>query len=107
MYLVLSFDRKSAQFVFIRLLMQSFVRMYFLTFTNYPQIISDKESGRVERDAGLGKIIYDLCIIVNVTISCDLMLKKTLHLILTQTHFLNNIDSDLNDCPINLDFFFI
>ena len=50
--------------------------MYFSTFSNYPQIISDKESGRVERDAGLGKIIFDRCIIVNVTISCDFMLKK-------------------------------
>ena len=79
--------------------------MYFSTFSNYPQIISDKESGRVERDAGLGKIIFDWCIIVNVTISCDLMLKKPLHLILTQTHFLNNIDLDLNDCPIHFDFF--
>ena len=50
--------------------------MYFSIFSIYPQIISDKESGRVERDAGLGKIIYDLCIIVNVTISSRLDVKK-------------------------------
>ena len=91
--------------MFISLLMLSFVTMYFSIFSNYPQIISDKESGRVERDAGLGKIIYDLCIIVNVTISCDFMLKKTLYLVITQTHFLKNIDLDLNDCPIHFDFF--
>ena len=51
--------------------------MHFLTFSNYPQIISDKESGRVERDAGSGEIIYDLCIIVNVTISSRLDVKTT------------------------------
>ena len=45
----------------------------FSTFSNNSTIISDKESGRVERDAGLGKIIYDLCIIVNFTTSCDFM----------------------------------
>ena len=76
MYLVLSFDRISAQFEFISLLMQSFVTMHFLTFSNYPQIISDI-SGRVERDAGLGEIIYDLCIIVNVTKSSRRDVKTT------------------------------
>ena len=47
--------------------------MYFSTFSNYCTNISDKESGRVERDAGLGKMIEALCIIVNVSTSCDFM----------------------------------
>ena len=34
-----------------------------------------------------------------------LHVKKTLYLILAQTHFLNNIDLDLNDCLIHFDFF--
>ena len=33
----------------------------FPTFSNYSTIISDKESGRVERAAISGKIIYDMC----------------------------------------------
>ena len=44
-------------FLYIRLLEQlGCVTMYFHTFSNYSTILSDKESGRVYRDAGLGKI---------------------------------------------------
>ena len=50
--------------------------MHFSTFSNYSTTISDKESGRVEHVAGLGKIIYDLRIIVIVTTPCDFMFKK-------------------------------
>ena len=52
----------------------------FSIFSNYATIVAEKESGRVERAARPGKIIFDMCntvlLLVSLTTSCHFMLVK-------------------------------